>query len=148
MWAEDDGEDDDDDDEEDDEEVEDDDEEDDEEEEEEDVGMDCCGLCPFLSAVRGGDGVWAVSVPGPCEGSAGAGEASRAGDDCFDDDCCFSLSSADFSGGLSLFLRRGSSFCSAGLDFGPESDVGIFTGLRPSFFSVFFFLSFFPFPCF
>lgn len=66
--------------------------------------MDCCGLCPFLSAVRGGDGVWAVSVPGPCEGSAGAGEASRAGDDCFDDDCCFSLSSADFSGGLSLFL--------------------------------------------
>lgn len=131
--------------------MEEDEEEDDEEEEEEeeDVGTDCCGLVPFLSAVGGGDGAWAVCcVLGACEGSAGAGEESRAGDDCFDVDCCFSLSSADFSGGLSLFLRRGSSFCSAGLGLGPESDVGVFTGLRPSFFSDFFFLSFFPFPCF
>lgn len=149
FWAEDDGEDEDDDEEDDDELEEDDEEDEEDEEEEEDVGTDCCGLCAFLSAVRGGDGDWAVSALGACDGSAGAGDESRAGDDCFDVDWSFSLSSADFSEGLSLFLRWGSSFCSAGLDFWPKSDVGVFTGLRPSFFSdSFFFLSFFPFSCF
>lgn len=115
---------------------------------EEDVGTDCCGLCPFLSAVRAGD--WAVTVPGAWGASTGAGEDARAGDDCFDDGCCLDFSSPNFSGGVSLFLRKGSSFCGAGAGLGADSEIGPFTGFIPSFFSdsLFFFLSFFPLPCF
>lgn len=156
FWAEDDGEEDDEDEEDD--EVE----EEDDEEVEEDVGTDCCGFCPFLlgtllvtetcfvSAVRTGDWLWAVTAPAAWRGSTWVGEDARAGDGCFDDGCCLDFSSTSLSGGVSLFLRGGSSFGGAGVGLGTESKIGPFTGLRPSFFSdsFLFFLSFLPLPCF
>lgn len=137
-------------------------EEEDDDDEEEEVGTDCCGLFPFLvetllateggleSGVGAGDWDWAGTVLSAWGGSRGAGEDARAGDDCFDNDCCLDFSSASLSGGVSLFLRGGSSFGGAGGGLGPDSEIGPFTGLRASFFSdnLFFFLSFLPLPCF
>lgn len=91
-----------------------------------------------------------MTVLGAWGGSTGAGEDASAGDDCFDDGCGLDFSSPSLSGGVSLFLRGGSSFGGAGVGLEPDSDIGPFTGLRPSFFSgnLFFFLSFLPLPCF
>lgn len=136
--------------------------EEDEEEEEDEVVTDRCGLCPFLlatqlesdsglaSGVRAGDGVWAATVPGACGGSTVAGEGARAGEDCLDSGCCLDFSSPNFSGGVSLFLRRGSSFSGAGVGLRPDSETSPFPGMTPSFFSdnLFFFLSFLHLPCF
>lgn len=139
------------------------DEEEEDEEDEEDVGTDCCVLCPFLlvtllvtggclvSSAGAGDGVSAGVELGAWGGSTGVGDDVGAGDDCFDDGCCcLNLSSDNLRGGVSHFLRGGSSFAGAGEALVPGSEFGPFTGLRPSFFSdnLFFFLSFLPLPCF
>lgn len=117
---------------------------------EKDVGADCCGLCPFFSAVWAEGSVSVGTVAEGSEDSLGAGEDAGAGDDCFDNGCCLDFSTPGFNGGVSLFLREGSSFCGAELALGLDSEIGPLTGLRGSFFSdsLYFFLSFFPLPCF
>lgn len=91
-----------------------------------------------------------MAVLGVWGGSDGTGEDATAGDDCLDNGCCFDFSSPSLRGGVSLFLREGSSFAGAGEDLGPDSVFAVFTGLTTSFFSgsLFFFLSFLPLPCF
>lgn len=149
FWAEEEEEEEEDDDE-DDEEVE-------EEEDEEDVSTGCWGLCPFLLnrltevasclGSAAGDRSWAGTVTAGSEDSTGAGDIVR-GDDCFDA-CCLSLSSPGLKGGVELFLPKDSSFADAGVGLKLDSTFGPLTGLTASFFSdTFFFLSFFPFPCF
>lgn len=147
-----------------DEEVEEEDEEDEEEdEEEEDVVVGCCGLCPFLlpaaleaesclgsGVCLSGEGDCAAVAPGTWWGSTGPGDDVRAGDDCLDDGCCLDFSSPSFRGGVSLFLRRGSSFGAAGAGLEPDSVFGPLPGFSPSLFSenLFLFLSFLLLPCF
>lgn len=80
--------------------------------------------------------------------STGAGEDARAGDDCFDDGCCLDFSSPSFRGGVSLFLRGGSSFGVAGAVLDPDSEFGPLTRLSFVSDGLFFFLSFLPLPCF
>lgn len=91
-----------------------------------------------------------MTVLGASVGSTVVGDETRAGDDCFDPCCCLDFSSPSFKGGVSLFLRAGSSFGGAVVGLGPDSELGPFAGLRPSFFSgtLIFFLSFFPLTCF
>lgn len=128
-------------------------EEDDEEEKEEgeEGGVGCWGLRSFLLAAPVGDVAGCFwSCPGAVvqlgAWSFGGVGLSAVGDcNCGGD--CFCFSSAGFRGGVTLFLRGGSSFKGGGtcLRLGSVL-VGPLTGCNASFFSdsLFFFLYFLP----